>query len=135
MSKAANAKDWRNLPVVEWNTTSFHDYLADEHKRRFGVDYAPFGTWQAEKGMLGRLIGTARKPGTHDKALVKRFIDACFDEYKPTAQWPGISFGFMWTYKKPVMQRLQAEALKSERSDTAAQNADNTNWEDLAEWL
>lgn len=121
--------------IAKWNVNDFHAYLSDEHKRRFGVDYAPFGTWVSEKGQIGRLIGTARKPGTHDKALIKRFIDACFDEYKPTEQWPGISFGFMVAYKKPVMQRLQAAEMKAEQAASAVKKADNNDWEALSEWL
>lgn len=122
-------------PVAKWNTNDFHKYLADEHKRRFGVDYAPFRGWAAEKGMLGRVAGTARKPGTHSPELVKRFIDACFDEYRPTPQYPGINFGFMMTYKSNVWQRVQAEANAKAKSSEAAKQADNNNWDELAEWL
>lgn len=128
-------KHYSELDVSKWNTRHFRDYLNDEHKRRYGVDYVPFRGYQAEAGMLGRFIGTARKPGQYDKALVKAFIDACFDEYKPSAQYPGLSFGFMQTYMMRNMQRLQAEESRKANADEAVQASDNANIDKLADWL
>ena len=73
-------KHYTELPVEKWNTRHFTDYLTAEHKRIFGVDYVPFRGWSTERGMIGGAIGTARKPGTHDKALIKTFIDVCLAE-------------------------------------------------------
>lgn len=129
------AKHYTELPVADWNTTHFRNYLTDEHKRRYGVDYVPFRGFNAEAGMLGRFIGTARKPGQYDKALVKAFIDACFDEYKPTPQYPGLSFGFMSTYMTRHLQRLQAESQRSANAVEAVKASDNDNIDKLAGWL
>ena len=129
------AKHYTELPVEKWNTRHFRDYLTDEHKRRYGVDYVPFRGFNAEAGIIGRYIGTARKPGQYDKALVKAFIDACFDEYKPSAQYPGLSFGFMSTYMTRNLQRLQAESQRSENAVEAVQASDNDNIDKLADWL
>src|SRR5699024_11784933 len=89
----------------DWNTTTFHAYLSDKHEEMFGCTYAPFRGWQAEKGIIGRLIGTQSKAGTHSKALVKRFIDETFATYNPTPKYPGTRFGFMYTYRKNELQR------------------------------
>lgn len=130
------AKHYTELPVEKWNTKHFTDYLTAEHKRIFGVDYVPFGgVWAKERGMIGGAIGTARKPGSHDKALIKTFIDVCFAEYTPTRDYPGTNFGFMWSYRKNVLQRLQAESLRKASAKDAVQASDNDNIDKLAEWL
>jgi len=129
------AKHYTELPVADWNTRHFRDYLTDEHKRRYGVDYVPFRGFNAEAGMLGRFIGTARKTGQYDKQTVKRFIDACFDEYKPSAEYPGLSFGFMQTYMMRNLQRLQAEQSRKANANEAVKASDNDNIADLTDWL
>lgn len=128
-------KHYSEIPVEKWNTAHFKYYLVDEHKRRYGVDYVPFRGYQAEAGMLGRFIGTAKREGQYDKATVKAFIDACFDEYKPSAQYPGLSFGFMQTYMMRNMQRIQAEESRKANADEAVQASDNANIDKLADWL
>lgn len=119
-------------PLEKWNTTDFHAYLSARHKELFGVDYVPFRGWQAEKGMLGNLIGTRKKPRKHEPALVKRFIDECFREYKPTREYPGISFGFMWAYKRNIWQRVQTEA---QREAKAQEQTSSKDWDEIADWL
>lgn len=121
--------------VSKWNTRHFHDYLRDEHKRLYNVDYTPFRGYQAEAGMLARYIGTARKPGQYDKALVKAFIDACFAEYKPSADYPGLSFGFMQTYMTRHLQRLQAEQARKATASDAVKASDNDKLDELGAWL
>lgn len=114
-------------PIATWNVKDFHTYMQAEHKRLFNVDYRPQASWGREQGLLGGLIGTARKPGTADKALVKAFIDEGFATYKPTANYPGTSFGWLWQYRANVWQRLQLDdKLADGRSDVA--DADNADW-------
>ncbi|WP_185345830.1 hypothetical protein [Listeria booriae] len=119
-------------PIEDWTTTDFTKYLQAEHLRRYNVEYQPFGKWAVEQGHIGRIIGTKKKAGTHDKAFLKSFIDAAFDEYKPSAQYPGISFGFMLTYKKQLWQRLEAQ---QQRSAATAKAAESTDWNEVADWL
>jgi len=128
-------KHYTELPVDKWNTAHFRNYLVDEHKRRYGVDYVPFRGFNAEAGMIGRYIGTTRKPGQYAKTLVKAFIDACFDEYKPTEKYPGLSFGFMSTYMTRHLQRLQAEESRKVNASEAVKASDNDNIAGLSDWL
>ena len=131
--KLAPAKDWRNRPLETWNTTTFHAYLTDKHKELFGIDYVPFRGWTAEKGMIGDLIGTRTgKPRKASNDLVKRFIDVTFENYRPSKEWPGTSFGFMWTYRKTEWQKLQAEELAQERRRTSVVEAPDI--EELTDW-
>lgn len=136
--KLPSAKDWRNRDIDDWTVLSFTEYLRDKHVELFGIDYAPFGgTWGMEQGVLGDLIGTQSrtnpKPRTASNESVKRFIDETFTSYRPTAQYPGTSFGFMWTYRKNVWQRIQAEERrKAERSES---QAEAPSLSELESWL
>src|SRR5690554_6946012 len=124
------ATNYTDKPVEKWNVRDFHTYMQAEHLRRYGVSYAPMRSWRTEQGLLGNIIGTAKKAGTHDKALIKAFIDRCFANYKPNANYPGISFGFMWTY---MQRELQLAELDAKRAEAVAQASEEM--EDLAEWL
>src|SRR5699024_574354 len=98
------------------------------HRELFGCDYVPFRGWRTEQGMIGRLIGTRAKKGTHSKAMIKQFIDETFSSYKPTKQYPGTSFGFMYSYRRQVLQRLESEesevVAKEERRKKAQETID-----------
>src|SRR5690625_2194750 len=114
-----HARDIDALP-----TPTFTEYLRDKHREQFGIEYAPFGgRWATEQGMIGRLIGTRAKKGTHSKAVVKRFIDEAFRTYKPTAQYPGTNFGFIYSYRRNILQRLEAEEVASKRAEKAREDA------------
>lgn len=132
-NKLPPASDWQARFIDDWNTTTFHNYLSDKHSEIFGCEYVPFRGWQAEKGILGRLIGTRSKSGTHSKELIKRFIDETFADYKPTKQYPGTSFGFMHSYRRNVLQRLEAEQAAKEKRGRAIEESDNSS--DLSDWL
>ncbi|NUJ16263.1 hypothetical protein FKN04_06520 [Bacillus glycinifermentans] len=116
-------------PVSKWNVRDFQLYLKAEHERLYGVPYAPFRGWQAEAGMIGRWVGTKRKPGEYGTEITKRFIDLCFAQYRPTADWPGISFGFMQTYMGRNLQRavaeIKAEAATQQRREQQAEIGDD----------
>lgn len=134
--KLAPAKDWRNRPIETWNVASFCAYLTDKHRELYGVDYVPMRGWRAEQGILGALIGTqsrtAPKPRTVSNEAVKRFIDETFENYRPTAQYPGTSFGFMYTYRKHDWQRIQADELARARRKTSVEEAPDIG--ELTDW-
>ncbi|MGG1445059.1 hypothetical protein ABE354_24005 [Brevibacillus laterosporus] len=66
----------------------------------------------------------------HGSEMVKRFIDGCFREYKPTRQYPTLTFTFMYTYMRA---RVLAKVLREERRVATKENVMST--EELAEWL
>ena len=135
--KLPPAHDWQARNIEDWNVTTFHAYMADKHRELFGCEYVPFRGWQAEKGMIGRLIGTRTKEGTHDKALIKRFIDEGFKSYKPTPQYPGTSFGFLYSYRRNILQRLEAEDATKERRKESTKRSEMTaeDYDRLSDWL
>ena len=129
------AKDWRDRDIEDWNTTTFTHYLQDKHREMFGIEYVPMRGWRMEQGQLGRLIGTKSKEGTHSKAVVKRFIDEAFAEYKPTKEWPGTNFGFIYAYRRQILQRVEAEEVAEERRQERQQAVENIDYTELDDWL
>lgn len=122
--KLPSAKDWQARDIEDWTTVTFTEYLRSKHREMFGIDYAPFRSWKAEMGMIGGIIGTRNgKPRQASNAMLKRFIDEGFASYKPTAQYPGTSFGFLYTYRKNDWQRIQAEELRRQQAEAARQDA------------
>lgn len=136
--KLPPAHDWQARNIEDWNTTTFTEYLRDKHRELFGCEYVPFGgRWATEQGMIGRLIGTKARAGTHDKAMIKRFIDEGFKSYKPTAQYPGTNFGFLYSYRRNILQRLEAEESEKTRRKERGKQAEMTaeDYDRLSDWL
>jgi len=134
--KLPPATDWQNRNIDDWNTTTFHAYMQARHRELFNCEYAPMRSWQMEQGMLGRLIGTRSKEGTHDKAVIKRFIDEAFETYKPTAKYPGTNFGFIYSYRRNILQRIEFEErtrIDAEENKQPKQTAEELD--DLADWF
>jgi len=131
--RLAPAKDWRNRDIDDWNVTTFTEYLRDQHREVFGIEYVPMRGWRMEQGQIGRLIGTKTKAGSHSKAVVKRFIDEGFRTYKPTAQYPGTNFGFLYAYRRNILQRIEAEERSDKKRERAREEAPDLD--ELAGWL
>ena len=132
--KLPPSREYYNRKIEDWTVLSFTEYLRDKHREQFGIEYAPFGgRWATEQGMIGRLIGTKTKEGTHSKATVKRFIDEAFKAYKPTPQYPGTNFGFIYSYRRNILQRVEAEGKTEARRNKAREEAPSAR--DLTDWL
>jgi hypothetical protein len=106
------ASTFNEKPVDKWSVNDLLAYIAERHAQVYGVEYRPFRSWSAERGMIGGLIGTRQKPRKYEPELVKAFVDECFRSHKGTREYPGVSFTWLWTYKTAVWQRVQAEAKR-----------------------
>lgn len=120
-------------PLEEWNTTDFHNHIIKKTKEIYGLSYQPFGGWGAEKGMLGRFIGTKTKPGEVSKEVAYLFIEMMFEDYKPTPKYPIPSFGFYYTYKKWMITKAEME-LK-EYNDMKAEQEKEVDYSSLSNLL
>lgn len=121
-----NAKDWKARNIEDWNVSTFHSYLADKHVELYMFDYVPWKGWQVEKGMLKQFT---TKEGNQ---LVKDFIDHCFSDYTPSAQYPNLSFGFMFTYMKGrILPRLLADRVKKNASSQLRKQQEEVTLEEL----
>lgn len=124
------ATHYSDTPIEKWNSAHFQAYLVDQHIERYGIQYASAGSVVAERNLIAKYIGTARKSGTYSKETVKAFIDACFTQYKPTQQYPGLSFWFMQEYMKRLLQQAELASKRAEAEQEAAGNI-----EGVADWL
>lgn len=77
------AKRYTELPVEEWNTRHFTEYMKDLHEEVFGVAYQPGKGWAAESGLIGDAIGTQKKKAQYPKPLIKEFIERSMRTHKP----------------------------------------------------
>ncbi|EMT54774.1 hypothetical protein I532_04180 [Brevibacillus borstelensis AK1] len=123
------AKAWRERELSDWNTLTFTEYLRDRHRELYGIDYVPGrGGWRREQGEIKRMVGE------HGTEVVRRFIDACFREYRPTREYPGINFTFMSVYMKGrVLPKVLAEVAREKERGRAVVDAPSA--EELAGWL
>jgi hypothetical protein len=117
-------KDWRNLPTTDWTVTTFRQYLADQHEAKYGIKYTT-RNFAVEGRWLKSMVVE------HGPELVKAFIDGCFAEYKPTRDYPGLNFAFMFSYQRArILPRVLSEA---KRRQVVQQAVEET--EGLDDWL
>ena len=121
-----STKDWRNLPIEQWNTTTFTVYLEHLTKEKFGVTYEPTGggskaqRWSREKGML------KNAQGKYGNEVLRRFIEICVSEYKAKPQYPYASFTFMYSYMSDRFAKSEREVKKAEERAEMAERSDST---------
>lgn len=117
--KKSNTKDWRNLEIERWNATTFREYLKYLHLEKFGIPYVP-----KNYAVEGRML--KRTWEEYGKLATKRFIEKCFEIYRPTQNYPGVNFGFMYSYMRgSVMPRVLKE-LKAEEYERQVEHQENT---------
>lgn len=104
-----STKDFRNLPIEKWNVTTFREYLKHEHEERYNIPYVT-RSYAMEARMLKTFIAEYKTEAT------KRFIDTCFADYKPTREYPGLNFAFMYSYMR---SRLLPKVLEEIRRKSA----------------
>lgn len=119
------AKDWRNRAIDDWTVATFQAYLCDEHERLYGIKYTA-----RNYGMEGRWIKLML--AEHGAEVVRKFIDACFAEYRPTPQYPGINFSFMFCYQK---NRILPRVLAGQKRNEQTKQSQNLDFNELESWL
>ncbi|PAE24014.1 hypothetical protein [Bacillus sp. 7894-2] len=128
-----STKDWRNLSIEKWNTSTIHAYLIDRNKELYGVTYEPFGSgpvsrrWATEKGQIKNALTTYGAP------VVKEYIDRCFASHKLNPKYPVLSFGFMFSYLRTELQQAEL-SVKRKQQRAEAVEAEEANGVD-EEWF
>jgi hypothetical protein len=87
------ATDWKSRPIAEWVPKTFQTYLADQYKEKYGTKYVT-NSYGFEGKKLKEMLAE------HDNETIKRFIDTCYREYRPTAKWPTVNFAGMYTFMR-----------------------------------
>ena len=126
MGKTAKPKanDWQARPLEDWNVTTFHAYLIDTNKEKYGTTYAPFGNgpesrrWSTEKGQLKQAITK------HGNEVVKAFIDKCFESHRFNPEYPTLSFGFMWAYLRDNVARAELDVKRSQKRESVVEEVE-----------
>lgn len=109
---AAQRKDWRNLPVTNWNVLTFTEYFRDKNRELYGVEYTPLRNWRFEQGVLRRFLDE------YGPEILREAFDECFRTYRPTAQYPILTAGFACAYRiNGIIPRLLRERAELERRD------------------
>jgi hypothetical protein len=124
--------DWKARSIEDWNANTFLAYIADNTLERYGVEYLPGGSgskqqrWARERGML------KQAQERYGNAVLKRFIDICWREYRTTKpeQFPYPTWMFMYSYMDRYFPQAQSEVAAESR-----RKANEINYEELEEWL
>jgi hypothetical protein len=124
MTAKISVKDWRNLPTTDWTVTTFRQYLTDQHEAKYGIKYTT-RNFAIEARWLKSMIAE------HGAEVVRVFIEACFAEYKPTRDYPGLAFSFMFSYQRArVLPRVLANVKRRQSVQAAVEQAEefDDNW-------
>lgn len=118
--------DFEQLPIDKWNGTTFKAYMGNLHQTKYGIPYVANN--HAVEGKFLKNMYTE-----FGQEVTKRFIEKCFDTYKPTNRYPGLNFGFMYSYMRErnlpvVLKELATEKLRAERTQASQETAINTDW-------
>ncbi|WDS60544.1 hypothetical protein BC6_00029 [Bacillus phage BC-6] len=100
-------KNWRACPVSKWNATTVRSYLQCLTQHRFKMDYISDNIRQ-ENAIISQFIKQ------YGREVLKEFIRDCVKDYKPTKQYPIVTFGFMYTYQRKhilpaIIKKRQAQ--------------------------
>ena len=119
-----SVKDWRNLPTADWTVTTFRQFLADQHEAKYGIKYTT-RNFAIEARWLKSMIAE------HGAEVVRAFIEACFADYKPTRDYPGLAFSFMFSYQRArILPRVLADVKRKENVQQAVEQTEefDDNW-------
>ena len=131
--KLPPASDWRARDIDDWNVTTFHQFIIDGTRERYGVEYAPGGggsrsqRWMREKGML------KQAQQAYGNEVLRKFIEMCWREYRTNQpdKYPYPTFSFMYAYMDRCLPEAQAEVEREKRKEQSKEN----NINDIMEWL
>ncbi|WP_353854743.1 hypothetical protein [Bacillus sp. Bos-x628] len=115
-------------PIEKWTARDFIVYLHERHLEVYGIKYVA-----NNRGMEARNLKTMIDE--YGAAIVRDFIDACFAAYSPTSQYPGVNFGFMFTYMRnrylPPLLVKQKKVEQAEEDDQRAAAQSQINYGEL----
>lgn len=113
------------------DVTLIREHLKQRHTELYGIDYVT-----RSHAMEGRLLKSMI--ADYDADTVKRFIDACFDDYKPTRDYPGINFAFMYSYMRSrILPRVLADMKREQERKARAEHlpAQTMSDDEFEAWL
>lgn len=126
---AEQRRDWRTLPIMDWNVLTFTTYFVDMNNERFGVaKYFPMGNWRLEQAQIKRAIDA------YGPELLRAAFDECFRDYRPTWEYPILTAGFCVSYRiNGIIPRLIEERRRRAVADMA--HAEKPDKSAVMAWL
>lgn len=126
---AEQRADWRNLPLEHWNVRTVHAMVIELNAERFGVEkYVPLRGYGFEQGVIKRELTE------YGAEALRETIERAFAEYRPTAQYPQLTAGFLIAYMLPrIMPQVLAEQKRKASAEDAIAGAMSA--EEMAAWL
>ena len=121
---ADQRKDWRNLHYADWNVLTVMAMVADLNAEKYGVDkYVPLRSWSFEQGVIKRALTE------YGAEALRETIERAFAEYRPTAQYPQLTAGFLIAYMLPrIIPQVLAEQQRKQAADEAPAVDDLLAW-------
>jgi hypothetical protein len=111
------------------DVTLLRDHLKQRHTELYDIDYIP-RNFAIEGRWLKSMIAE------YGPDVTKRFIDECFADYKPTQQYPGLNFGFMYSYMRSrLLPKVLAEGKREQAVSEARANQPTISDEELRDWF
>lgn len=126
---ADERKDWRNLPYADWNVLTVMTMVGDLNREHYGVEkYVPNRGYGYEQGVIKRVLNE------YGAEALRETIERAFVEYRPSADYPQLTAGFLLTYMLPrIMPRVLAEMETAKRRQAAESEAPSIS--ELIDWL
>jgi hypothetical protein len=122
-SKLPPADDWRARDLADWNALTFRAYLMERHQDVLNVPYVVSRSIPMEAKMIRRMIDE------YGEDVVKQFIDECLRQYKPTREYPSVTFSFMYSYmRERVLPKILASKQRTERYDVGMSDDEVREW-------
>ncbi|OMC96251.1 hypothetical protein MKX34_24100 [Paenibacillus sp. FSL R5-0636] len=128
---AEQRKDWRNLPLADWNTLTVQVMITELNRERYGVEtYIPAaGGYRFEQGVIKRALTL------YGAGALRETIERAFAEHRVTPLYPQLTAGFLITWLLPrLMPQVLANGQRKERVETAVVNGGMTA-EEIADFL
>jgi len=109
-------KNFREIPIEEWNSTSFKAYLSYLFKGKYGYP-CTHGKPQVENKLITNLCKE------YDKLTVKTFVEKCVELHKPYGNFNNCNFSMMcksmkhWVMPKVVVQYTNKDIIEEDMSE------------------
>lgn len=127
-----DTKDFKNLPIDKWNSTTIREYTKFLNTERFGVPCVTFNVRQ-ENGMISKFI---KEYGIE---VTVEFIKECVRSYRPNPNYPTVNFATMYSYMKayelPRVLKKKHEANRLEQIKAKQQATIKSTVEDVENYF
>jgi hypothetical protein len=106
--------------------TVIREHIKAKHAELYGIDYVT-NSYAFEGRQLKAMIAE------YGAETVRRFVDECFRDYKPTRDYPGLNFAFMYSFMRArVLPRVLAEAKREQsRKEALGQQLSEAEFNEL----